>query len=162
MANLIRRNEPGLTTGWDPFEIMREMTSWDPFSNFRRNFPTTGTFTPDFDVRETKDGYLFKADLPGIDEKDLDISISGNRLTVSGKREAEKTDESERYFCYERNYGAFQRTFTLPEGCDADHVRAELKHGVLTLNVPKSPEVQPKKIAVQSGAGGGKTVGVKA
>ncbi len=162
MANIVRRGEQGISAGWDPFEIMRELTTWDPLTNLRRAFPQAIEFSPDFDVKETKDGYLFKADLPGIDEKDLDISLSGNRLTVAGRREAEKRDEYERYFCYERSYGAFQRTFTLPEGCDADHVRAELKNGVLSLMVPKSPEVQPKKIAVQAGAQPGKSVGVKA
>jgi HSP20 family protein len=71
-------------------------------------------------------------------------------LTISGQREEEKKDEGDRYFAYERSYGTFSRSFTLPEGADTEHVRAELKDGVLTIVVPKKPEVQPRRIDVQS------------
>jgi HSP20 family protein len=111
-----------------------------------------GTFSTAFEVLERKDAYVFKADLPGFKEADVDIQLTGNRLTVSGKREAEQTDENDRYYAYERTYGSFTRTFTLPEGIDADHVRAELKDGVLTLMVPKKPEVQPKRIQLKPGS----------
>ena len=107
-------------------------------------------FTPQFDVKESKDGYVFKADLPGIKEKDLDISLTGNRLTVSGRREEEQRQEEERFFAYERSYGSFSRSFTLPEGVDAENVQAELKDGVLTLNVAKKPEVKAKKIELKT------------
>jgi HSP20 family protein len=100
-------------------------------------------------VKETKDAYVFKADLPGIREEDLDISLTGNRLTVSGKREEEKREEDDRFYAYERSYGSFSRSFTLPEGIDVEHAQADLNDGVLTVSVPKKPEVKPKKIEVK-------------
>jgi HSP20 family protein len=76
-------------------------------------------------------------------------------LTVSGKREEEKREEGERFYAYERRHGSFTRSFTLPEGVDVEHINAELKEGVLSLTVPKRPEVQPKRIQL----GGGKVKG---
>ncbi|TAK32843.1 MAG: Hsp20 family protein, partial [Myxococcaceae bacterium] len=84
-------------------------------------------------------------------EKDLEISMTGNRLTVSGHREAEKRDESDRYYLYERSYGSFMRSFTLPDGVDTNKITAELKNGVLQMLVPRRPEAQPQKIAVKAG-----------
>ena len=158
MSNIIRRRE-GLersqpATGvWDPWRVMRSMLEWDPFERMAEMAPYAGErmFAPTFDVKETGDSYIFRADLPGVKEDDLDISLTGNRLTVSGKREMEERKEGERYFAFERSYGSFTRTFTLPEGIDSESVRAEMKDGVLTLTVPKKPEVQPKKISVKPG-----------
>lgn len=157
---LIRRNENerSLTRaqpqGWDPFEMMRQMMSWDPFAELSRSF-TGGAgfsnFNPSFELKETKDAFVFKADLPGVKEDDLEVSLTGNRLTVSGKRDEEVRQEDDRYFAYERSFGAFSRSFTLPSGADADHVDADLKSGVLTLVVPKKPEAQPKRIQLKSG-----------
>jgi HSP20 family protein len=107
-------------------------------------------FAPDFDVKETKDGFVFKADLPGVKESDLEVRLTQNRLTIAGKRESEKTDKGDTFYTYERSSGAFSRTFTLPDGVDADKIKAELKNGVLTVELPKPPELQPKKIAVKS------------
>jgi HSP20 family protein len=106
-------------------------------------------FSPRFEVKETKNAYVFKADLPGLEEKDLEITVTGSRVTVSGKREAENKNEGETYYAYERSYGSFSRSFTLPEGADADHAEADLRNGVLTLSIPKLPEHQPKKISVK-------------
>lgn len=159
MANIIRRNnggergmQPTPMTEWEPFRLMRDLLRWDPFREMGPMLPPERHmgFVPDFDVKETKDGYLFKADLPGIKEKDLEITMTGNRLTVSGKREAEEQEKTDTYFAWERSYGSFARSFTLPEGIDAEHIAADLKEGVLTLVVPKKPEVQPKKISVKS------------
>jgi HSP20 family protein len=137
---------------WDPFSAFREIMRWDPF---REIAPLA---SPDrfneldapFEVKETKEGYLFKADVPGVKESDLSINLSGNRLSVSGKREEEKKQESETYFSYERSYGTFTRSFTLPEGVDADKVNASLKDGVLSILVPKKSEAQPKKVAIKT------------
>jgi HSP20 family protein len=153
MANIVRRrNEPGgiyQQDAWDPIQIMREMLQWDPFRQMVPH-PTQGqVFTPQFEVKETKDGFVFKADLPGVQEKDLEITLTGNRLTISGRREAERVDEGENYYAMERSYGSFTRTFTLPEGVDADNFEAELKEGVLSLRVPKKPENQPRKITLK-------------
>jgi len=98
----------------------------------------------------TPDAYLFRADLPGVDETDLDISLTGSRLTVSGRREAETRQESDTFFAYERSYGTFTRSFTLPEGIDDEHIDAELKNGVLSLKIPKRAEHQAKKISLKS------------
>lgn len=154
---IIRRNpeQQGLTRarGWDPFEAMQELLRWDPFRELGRPAAELAGFVPSFDVKESKDSYVFKADVPGIKEDDLDISLTGNRLTVSGKREEEKREESERTYAYERSHGSFSRSFTLPEGVDPEHVQADLKDGVLTLLIPKRPEVQPKRITVGGGKG---------
>jgi HSP20 family protein len=128
----------------DPFALMQETLRWDPLRELWP--PKDGEFAPSFEVKETKNAYLFKADMPGVKEGDLDVSLSGNRLTISGRREEERRDEGDRYYTYERSYGSFSRSFTLPEGTNADNIEAELKDGVLTLTVPKKPDVQPKRI----------------
>jgi len=161
---IIRRSDPerGLARArtWDPFEMMQEIMRADPFRELSRGFlGEPGGFVPSFEVKETKDSFTFKADLPGLKEDDIEVSLSGNILTISGQRQEEKKDEGERYYAYERNYGSFTRSFTLPDGVDAEHVQAELKDGVLTLVAPKKPEVQPKRIDVKgtgTGAGGEK------
>jgi HSP20 family protein len=156
MKGIVRRHQGGEITpdrrGWDPFDLMREMLRWDPFRDVETLArPMPGTWFPPFEVKETNDSFVFKADVPGLKEDDLEISLTGNRLTVSGSRDEEQRDESDRYFTYERSYGSFTRTFTIPEGVDSEHVNAELKDGVLTLRLPKRPEVQPKKIQLKSG-----------
>jgi HSP20 family protein len=137
----------------DPWRTMRAFLSWDPFREMAP-FPVTDEravpFVPAFDVKETKDAYQFKADVPGIQEKDLEVTMTGNRLTVGGKRDQEKEERNDRYYAYERNYGSFTRSFTLPDGADADKLSAALENGVLTISVPKKPEVQPKEIAVKA------------
>ncbi|RJS17080.1 Hsp20/alpha crystallin family protein [Corallococcus sp. H22C18031201] len=144
---------------WDPFHRMRELISADPVEELSRLLTgraDTGGFTPAFDVKETKDAYIFKADLPGVDEKDVDVTLTGDRLTVSGKREVEQRDSSDRFYTYERSFGSFSRSFTLPEGVDAEQVDAQLRDGVLQLTLPKRPEVQPKKIKLGGGPDTGK------
>jgi HSP20 family protein len=110
------------------------------------------TFAPSFEVKETKDGYVFKADVPGVKESDLDVTVTGNRLAISGKREAEHKEQTDTFYTYERSYGAFTRSFTLPEGVQSESVVADLKDGVLTVSVKKRPELQPKKVPVQTAA----------
>ena len=145
MANLIRRANEA-PAFWDPFRIMFELMN-EPA---REGRPVEPSFHPTFEVFERKDGYVFKADLPGIKQEELDITLTEKRLTISGKREAEERTQGDKYYAYERSYGSFTRTFTLPEGVDAEHVAADLKDGVLTLVVPKKPEVQPKKISIKA------------
>ena len=141
--------EPSAT--WSPWRAMRAMMGWDPFREMTSlpAFDEGGiAFNAPFDVKETKDAYLFTADMPGIKDKDLEVTMTGNRLNVSGRREEEKEEKSDRYYTYERSYGSFSRSFTLPDGAEVDKVRASLDQGVLTITVPKQSEVQPKKIAV--------------
>lgn len=134
---------------WDPFRLMREFLR-DPFAEMMgvgREEREIEYFVPRFDVRETKESFVLEADLPGVKEEDLEVTLLGRRLTVRGKRERSK-EEGETYYTCERDYGHFTRSFTLPEGIDADNVKAELKDGVLRIWVGKKPEVQPKKIAL--------------
>jgi HSP20 family protein len=159
MATLIRRNQqeaaPSSASVWDPFRVMRDVLRWDPFRELEATGGEYGLFSPNFDVKETKEGFVFRADLPGVKEEDLEISLTGNRLTISGKREQEKHEQGDTYYTSERSYGTFSRAFTLPDGTDGDNVKAELKDGVLQVIVPKKPEVQPRKIAIGKEAGGG-------
>jgi HSP20 family protein len=150
MSYLTRRNA-GLAA-LDPFRILDDLFTMEPFAVPRRSVSQASEpgFVPHFDVKETKDGYLFKADLPGVKEEELEITLTGNQLLVSGKREAETRDQSERYFAYERTFGSFARAFTLPEGVDGEHVHAQLTNGVLELLVPKTPAHQPKKISIKT------------
>jgi len=80
------------------------------------------------------------------------VTLTGNRLTVAGKREAEKKEQTETFYMYERSYGDFRRSFTLPDGVDTSSVHADLKEGVLTIDIKKAPEMQPKKVAIQTPA----------
>jgi HSP20 family protein len=158
MANIVRKSgSEGVA--FDPYSVMREMLNWDPFRELTPYFSQRATpvqaFSPAFEVKETAEGYVFRADVPGVAEKDLEMTLTQNRLTISGKREAEERKEGETFFAYERAFGSFTRTFTLPDGIDGDHVRADLKDGVLTVIVPKRAETQPRKISV--GVGGEKT-----
>jgi len=132
---------------------MRDLVGWDPFQEMAPRLWRTEErlFVPAFDVRETPDAYQFKADLPGFKEGDVDINVTGNRLTVSGKREEERTEDKDNLFLSERSYGSFTRTFTLPDGVNADQIQADLRDGVLSLHVPKSEEAQPKKISIRAG-----------
>jgi len=154
MANITRRDESRESTGLstlDPFRMMRELMRGDPFSMLSSLGPGEQLFAPDIEIKETKNAYVFKADLPGVKENDLEISVTGNRLTIGGKREEEKKEEGERYYSYERSFGSFSRSFTLPEGADLDNIKASLESGVLSLTVPKKEAVQAKRIQIGGG-----------
>jgi HSP20 family protein len=160
MANLIRRRHPTEESlspelgRWDPSRIMRSLMGWDPFQALERGFEGrrgAEMFLPDVEVKETHEAYQFKVDLPGVKEEDLEITFTGNRLMISGKREEEERREDDRFYTYERAYGTFQRSFTLPDGADAENAKADLSNGVLLLTVPKKPEVKPKKITFGAG-----------
>ncbi|HSO35004.1 MAG TPA: Hsp20/alpha crystallin family protein [Labilithrix sp.] len=136
---------------------MSRMMGWDPFREMAPFFAEERlALEPAFEIKETKDGYLFKADVPGIKEADLDVSITENRLTISGKREAEKEDKGDTFYTYERSYGSFSRSFTLPDAVNASGIRADLRDGVLSVVLPKTPESMPKKIPVATSTEGKK------
>ncbi|MBX7115787.1 MAG: Hsp20/alpha crystallin family protein [Myxococcaceae bacterium] len=165
MADITVRRQNGnsptaLARDPNPFRVMRDWLRWDPFQDMAPNWPALdaqGTsFIPAFEVKETKDRYLFKADVPGIKEEDLNVTVTGNRLQISGKREEEKEERNDTYYACERSYGTFTRSFTLPEGADFEHVHADLKTGVLTVAVPKKVQAQSKKISVQTSEKTGK------
>ncbi|WP_044889102.1 Hsp20/alpha crystallin family protein [Myxococcus hansupus] len=151
MADLpARRGGGGLgpQRGWDPFERMQDLLGFDLGRMLTRPGSGESEFAPDFEVKETKDAFIFKGDIPGVEEKDLEITLAENRLTISGKREEERREEGDRFYTYERNYGSFNRTFTLPRGVNTDDVQADFKNGVLNLRIPKKTEDQPKRIKV--------------
>jgi len=158
MANVRREAAPARRSGgseWDPFQTMRELVGWDPFPEMfprgRRGGEDRLPFAPAFDVRETQDAYVFEADVPGFGQEDIDINLTGNRLTVSGRREAEEVDESDTVYCCERSYGSFTRSFTLPADVDPDRIEAQLRDGILSLRIAKTAEAQPKRIQVDGG-----------
>ena len=154
MANLIKK-ESNVGLEFDPYRAMREMLRWDPFRemapilSYERN-----VWAPKFDVTENPEAFAFRADIPGVKEKDVEITLTGNRLQITGKRDVEVEEKKDTYYTYEREFGTFTRAFTLPDGIDVEHATSELKEGVLTLVIPKLPKAQAKKIEV-------KTVGVK-
>jgi HSP20 family protein len=168
MANIVRRDEretapTGL--GWDPFRVMREMMNFEPFRMFGDLAAPRfmgRTFVPEFEVKERPDAFVIRADVPGLEERDLDINVAGQQLTISGERRAEERSEGEQWYTVERSYGTFSRSFVLPEGVDLDTIDAELKQGVLTLTLPKKAEHKPRKVSVRNvvdkvkGALGGK------
>lgn len=141
MADLIKRN-----VELDPFRAMREMLRWDPF----REMAPMSAYSPSFDVTETKDSYVFKADVPGVKLEDLEITLAGNRLQVTGKRDFETEEKKDTYYTYERQFGTFTRAFTLPENIDSEHIKSELKDGVLTLVIPKYVAAPAKKIPIST------------
>ncbi len=157
MADIVKKNGGSQLTEWNPLRVMRDWLRWDPFREMAPVFPGFPElerleWNPSFDVTENKDAFVFKADLPGAKKDDIEISTTGNRLQISGKREAEKETKSETVYTYERQYGSFVRSFTLPEGADLEHAKSELKDGVLTLVVPKLPGAQAKKIPISTGS----------
>lgn len=143
---------PGLIN--NPLRAMRDLLRWDPFSELAplvgRAVPTEG-LAPAFDIKETPQAFVFKADLPGFSDKDLDITNAGNQLTIAGSRQEVSEEKDETYYVCERRQGSFTRAFTLPVGADLEHVNAELKHGVLTVTVPRKASGKEKKIAIKSG-----------
>lgn len=160
MANLVKRENREVSRGgtsgtrWDPFRVMDALLRWDPFRDGYGSLPSMGgEFTPRFDVKETKDTYVIKADLPGLKDEDVEVSLNGNMLSISGNREEEHKEEGEQFYAMERSYGSFSRSFTLPDGADGEHVTADLKNGVLTLHIPKRPDAQPKKITIGGASG---------
>jgi HSP20 family protein len=152
MAEIVKKNG-GQLTEWNPARMMREMLRWDPFREMAPLLPSFAPFqgmewSPSFDVSENKDAYLFKADVPGVKKEDLEITTTGNRVQITGKRDTEQETKTDTYFTYERQYGSFTRSFTLPDGADLEHAKSDLKDGVLTLVIPKKPGAQAKKIPI--------------
>ena len=148
---------------------MTMFTRYDPFREFvtlqdrmNRLFPrgpegqdeslTTTAFAPPVDVYEDEHNVTLKIEVPGIDEKDIDVRIENNTLTVHGERKFEKDEKEENYRRVERQYGSFTRTFTLPNTVDQDSVHADYDKGVLKITLAKKAEAKPKQIKVNIGS----------
>jgi HSP20 family protein len=106
------------------------------------------TWSPLVDVFEDGEGITLKAELPEVDAKDVDIQVEGNTLTLKGERKLEREDKRDGYHRIERTYGAFGRTFTLPNTVDVEHITAQSKDGVLKVFLPKKAETKPRQIKV--------------
>lgn len=142
----VARQEPDYR--WDPFRMMDTFLRWDPFRSEQNLAASGGEFAARFDVKETKDAYVLRADLPGFREDAVEVSLNGNLLTITGKREEEHREEGEQFFTLERSHGSFTRSFALPDNVDGEGINADLKNGVLTVQIPKRPEAHPRKIAI--------------
>ena len=141
------RNAPNGTSATryrDPFAVARDLLGWDLYTT-----RPASAFSPAFEVKETSDAFIVKADLPGVAESDLDINLHNNVLTVTGARQSEERKEGESYALYERQFGSFSRSFSLPDMADGERVEAKLDNGVLTLTIGKKEEAKPRKIALK-------------
>jgi len=142
---------------WQPFGTMRaaerefDRLFRDPFTTFggeREAEPSTRPWAPAVDIYETENSIVLKAELPGIDPKDVEVRVEDNTLYLKGERKFEKETKDENYHRVERSYGSFARSFSLPNSIDADKVVAEYKDGVLNLTLPKREEAKPKTIRI--------------
>jgi len=142
------------------FEPYREFTTLQDRLNrlFQSSFAdnqdalTTSNFSPAVDVYEDEHAVNLKIEVPGVDEKDLDIRVENNTLTVHGERKFEKEEKEENFRRVERQYGSFTRSFTLPTTVDSEHVSANYDKGVLKISLPKKAEAKPKQIKVNVGS----------
>lgn len=143
-------------TRWDPF---REVVSMqNRLNSLFRDFNesesplTTASFVPAVDIYEDAEKVVLKLEVPGIEEKDLDVRVENNTLTVKGERKFEKEEKQENFHRIERSYGSFYRAFTLPSTVDTENVQANYQAGVLKLELKKKAEAQPKQIKVNLAA----------
>jgi HSP20 family protein len=154
---------------WRPFESLRREIDrlFDDFdggflrSPFRRSFfdieplrraEATFSAMPAVDITETDKAYEIAAELPGMDEKNVEVKLANGVLTIKGEKRDEKEEKEKGYYMRERNFGSFERTFQVPDGIDTDKIEANFKKGVLTVMLPKSVEAQKaeKKITVKA------------
>src|SRR5215469_6370243 len=145
-------------TRWEPF---RELNSLQDRINrmFRESYAgdrdeslTTSSFAPAVDVYEDEHKVTLKIEVPGIEEKDIDVRVENNILAVHGERKIEKEEKQENYRRVEREYGSFTRNFTLPQSVDTENVSANYDKGVLKISLPKKAEAKPKQIKVNVGS----------
>ena len=146
-------------TRWDPF---RELgTLQDRMNRLFQDFTpgredellATGSFVPPVDVYEDEHGITLKLEVPGVEQKDIDVRLENNTLSVRGERKFETEEKEENFHRIERRYGAFSRSFALPTTVDPEQVNAEFENGVLKIKLAKRAEAKPKQIKVNIGAG---------
>jgi HSP20 family protein len=149
-------------TTWEPFRelapfreferMRRDMDRfWDSFleGGLRRRPEEGMEWTPSLDVAETKNQLVVKAEVPGMDPKDIDISLSDGVLTIKGERKQEKEEKEEDYHLIERSYGTFSRSIRLPKEVQRDKISASYKDGVLKVTLPKSEEAKKKEVKIK-------------
>jgi HSP20 family protein len=150
-----------ILTRWEPFREYSTMQNRINHMNrlFRQSYSsevpeealTTTNFAPPVDIYEDEHNITLKIDVPGIDEKDIDVRIEGNTLSVHGERKIEKEEKEENFRRVERQYGEFTRSFTLPSSVDPGQVNANYDNGVLKIALAKKSEAKPKQIKVNVG-----------
>ena len=115
-------------------------------------FGRASAAAPRVDVSEDDDGYEIVAEMPGVEEKDVDVTVKDERLTIRGEKKSEREEKKKDYHMTERSFGSFERSFRLPSDIDPDKIKAEFAKGVLTLSLPKTPEAktQERKIAIKA------------
>ena len=143
-------------TRWEPFREMEDLQN--RLSTFFSRAPmrrgngkesiTLPEWTPLADITEDDREYVIKAELPELRKEDVKVTVENGVLTMSGERKFEKEEKKKKYHRVERGYGSFVRTFALPEDADADKIKAEFKHGVLEMHLPKNEKAKPKQIEV--------------
>jgi HSP20 family protein len=151
--------ERAVTRGGEPFtSLQREIDRL--FEDFTRGWPTMGWPTgartaeliPSMDVAETDKEIEVTAELPGLEEKDVQVNVADNVLTIKGEKKSEKEQKDKDYRMFERSYGSFSRTIELPAGINTEAIKASLSNGVLKVTVPKPAPAQVKKVEVKSAA----------
>jgi HSP20 family protein len=137
------------TRGVGHWPLGRHVFEREPLLRYETSF---GVSAPVVDVVEKEKEYQISAELPGLDEKEVEVSVADDMLTIKGEKKEEKEEKAKNYYLSERRYGAFQRSFQLPSGVDAEKIEANFQKGVLTVILPKTPEAQKKekKIAVKA------------
>ena len=149
----VGRNRNVARREWNPFDtLQREIDRL--YEDFGRRMPAFGalSLTPTIDVTETDKEIEITADLPGLEEKDVQLNLSDNVLTIRGEKKNEREETKKDYHLVERSYGSFTRSVQLPEGVNADGIKAEMAKGVLKVTVPKPTPAQSKKINIQAAA----------
>lgn len=143
---------------WDPFDAFLGLQEdlnrlfrrgWLRSPEFGSILGETGTWAPAIDVYETSDALVVEAELPGVDPKDVEVSIDEDMLTIKGERKLEKEIKEENYLRVERAYGKFQRSMRLPSEVDVDKIKASYENGVLKVNVPKVEPRKPKTVQIE-------------
>jgi len=145
-------------TRWDPFRELYSLQNRmsrlfeEQYGSGREDSLTAGAFVPPVDIYEDEHGLQLKLEVPGIDEKDLDVKVENNTLTISGERKFEKEEKEENFHRIERRYGSFSRSFTLPSTVNTEDVSASYDNGVLSVRLAKRAEAKPKQIKVSIGS----------
>lgn len=147
-----------LVTRWQPFREMAVLQDRmgrllnEQFNSMSGDESlTAGSFVPPVDVYEDERGIQLKMEVPGINEKDIDIRLENNVLTITGERKLEKEEKQENFHRIERSYGSFSRSFTLPNTIDNEHVTADYDKGILKIALTKRADAKPRQIKVNDG-----------
>ena len=139
-----------MLTVWNAFNDMFNDEFWGrPLPGQRTT--AQRNFVPTVDIGEDENSYLVTADVPGMKPEEIDIQVDNNVLTIRGERKSETRGKQHGYHRVERHYGTFQRSFSLPEGVNAEAIEANVEHGTLTLRVPKPATALPRKVKVSVG-----------